>query len=68
MANSEKPSYMDENLTEKDKESGQTRLPQPEQEGNRQEKRAEKPYPGDEHRDDKDFERPDEFGDGDRRS
>ena len=67
MADNERPSYLDENLTEKDKESDQTRLPQPEQEGG-EGKRAEKPYPGDEHRNDKDFERPDEFGDGDRRS
>lgn len=68
MDDSEKPSYLDENLTEMDKKSGQTRLPQPEPEGNDQGKLAEKPYPGDEHRDDKNFERPDEFGDGDRRS
>jgi len=70
MTNDEKPSYLDENLTEMDKQSGQTRLPQPEQEGNDQGKQTEKPYPGgsEEDRSDRNFERPDEFGDGDRRS
>jgi hypothetical protein len=62
----EQPSYMDENLTEQDKKSGQTRLPQPNEESALE--RPEDPYPGREHRDDKNFERPDEFGDGDRRS
>jgi len=54
----EKPSYLDENLTEEEKESGRTRLPMPKEE----------PYPGEENRADRNFERPDEFGDGDRRS
>jgi len=52
-------SYLDENLTDEEKESG--RLRQPNQ-------TEEKPYPGEENRADKTFERPDEFGDGDRRS
>ena len=51
-------SYLDENVTEEEKEGGKTRLPQPEEEG----------YPGKENRADKNYERPDEFGDGDRRS
>lgn len=53
-----KPSYLDENLTEEEKERGRTRLPTPKEE----------PYPGEENRADRNFERPDEFGDGDRRS
>ena len=52
-------SYEDENLTDEEKGSG--RLRQPNQ-------AEEQPYPGKENRADKDFERPDEFGDGDRRS
>jgi hypothetical protein len=64
----EKPSYLDENLSDAEKHGGQTRLPQPEQEGEGHGKSAEQPYPGDEKRDKSDFERPDEFGDGDRRS
>jgi hypothetical protein len=63
----QKPSYLDENLTEQDKKSGQTRLPQPNEEGQAPQ-RHEDPYPGKEDRSDSDFERPDEFGDGDRRS
>lgn len=63
----EKPSYLDENLTEQDKKSGQTRLPQPNEAGEVTEK-GKDPYPGQEDRSDKSFERPDEFGDGDRRS
>lgn len=64
----EKPSYLDENLSEQEKKRGQTRVPSPEQEGNGQGKSAEQPYPGPEERNGRDFERPDEFGDGDRRS
>ena len=64
----EKPSYLDENLSEQEQQSGQTRVPSPEQEGNGQGKSAEQPYPGREGRNESDFERPDEFGDGDRRS
>lgn len=55
---SEKPSYLDENLSEKEKE-GQTRIPAPEQEGSGSGKGREKTMNPD---------RPDEFGDGDRRS
>jgi hypothetical protein len=62
----EKPSYLDENLDDADKRSGQTRLPQPNEESKITER--EEPYPGKENRADEDFERPDEFGDGDRRS
>ena len=57
-------SYLDENLTDEEKRSGKTRLPQPNEEG----ELREEPYPGKEDRSDKNFERPDEFGDGDRRS
>lgn len=64
----EKPSYLDENLSEREKQSGQTRIPTPEREGNGEGKTTEQPYPGEEQRNDRDFERPDEFGDGDRRS
>jgi hypothetical protein len=64
----DKGRYLDENLSEQEKESGRTRLPMPEQEGDGAGKEAEKAYPGDEHRNEKNFERPDEFGDGDRRS
>lgn len=63
-----KKSYLDENLSEREKDSGRTRLPLPEQEGDGQGKQAEQPYPGREDRSSSDFERPDEFGDGDRRS
>ena len=61
MADETKPSFGDENLTDREKESG--RLRQTNQ-------AEEKPYPGgrEENRADKNFERPDEFGDGDRRS
>lgn len=52
-------SYLDENLTDEEKESGRTRLPQPEEKGRGEGKRAERPM---------NPERPDEFGDGDRRS
>lgn len=58
------PGYLDENRSEQDRQRGGTRLPQPNEEGNLREE----PYPGREGRDDKNFERPDEFGDGDRRS
>ena len=54
----EKPSYLDENLNDEEKQ-GQTRVPAPEQEGNGDGKAGEKPMSPD---------RPDEFGDGDRRS
>ncbi len=54
----EKPSYLDENLNDEEKH-GQTRVPAPEQEGNGQGKSREKTMNPD---------RPDEFGDGDRRS
>ena len=63
----EKPSYLDENLTDAEKEAGRTRLPAPNEEG-KDIGGNEEPYPGKENRADKDFERPDEFGDGDRRS
>jgi hypothetical protein len=62
----EKPSYLDENVSEAEKRIGQTRLPQPNEESTITER--ERPYPGPENRADEDFERPDEFGDGDRRS
>ena len=52
------PSYLDENLSESEKQ-GQTRVPAPEQEGNGEGKSAEKTM---------NPQRPDEFGDGDRRS
>ena len=54
----DKPSYLDENLSESEKQ-GQTRVPAPEQEGNGEGKEKERPMNPD---------RPDEFGDGDRRS
>ena len=63
----EKPSYLDENLSDEEKR-GHTRLPMPEEEGDGHGKSAEQPYPGQEQRNDRDYERPDEFGDGDRRS
>ncbi|HYC49794.1 MAG TPA: hypothetical protein VEB19_01670 [Gemmatimonadaceae bacterium] len=63
-----KDGYLDENLSEHEKESGRTRLPMPEEEGRGEGKRAEQPYPGREDRSSSDYERPDEFGDGDRRS
>ena len=56
-----KVSYLDENLSEKERESGRTRLPLPETEGSgsgKQGKERETTNP----------DRPDEFGDGDRRS
>ena len=59
MSEQEKPSYEDENLDDSEKEGGRLRQPN---------ERPEQPYPGDENRADKNFERPDEFGDGDRRS
>jgi hypothetical protein len=69
MADQEKKSgYLDENLSDAEKASGRTRLPMPEQEGDGEGKNAEQPYPGEEQRNDRSFERPDEFGDGDRRS
>lgn len=55
----EKEGYLDENLTDEEKESGRTRQPASSEE---------QPYPGEENRADKNFQRPDEFGDGDRRS
>ena len=54
----EKPSYLDENLSESEKQ-GQTRVPAPNEEGNSAGKKTEKTMNPD---------RPDEFGDGDRRS
>ena len=61
MADEKHPSYLDENLSEREKESGHLRQPN---------QADEKPYPGtrEENRADRNFERPDEFGDGDRRS
>lgn len=64
----EKPSYLDENLSDEEKQSGHTRLPSPEQEGEGSGKSVEQPYPGEDKRNESDFQRPDEFGDGDRRS
>ena len=61
MAQENERSYEDENLSEQEKESGRLRQPN-------QEEKLEQPYPGNENRADKNFERPDEFGDGDRRS
>lgn len=55
----EKPSYLDENLSDEEKKSGHTRLPMPEEEGRSEGKEAQQPMNPD---------RPDEFGDGDRRS
>jgi hypothetical protein len=52
-------SYDDENLSEEEKKDGWLRQPN---------QAEEQPYPGKENRADKSFERPDEFGDGDRRS
>jgi hypothetical protein len=63
-----KEGYLDENLSTHEKDSGRTRLPMPEEEGRGEGKQAERPYPGPEDRSSPDFERPDEFGDGDRRS
>lgn len=62
MANerNEKPSYLDENLTESEKQDGRTRVPSPEQEGEGKGK-----TPGEKVMNPQ---RPDEFGDGDRRS
>jgi len=54
----EKPSYLDENLSETEKQ-GQTRVPAPEQEGSGQGKSREKTM---------NPQRADETGDGDRRS
>lgn len=64
------PGYPNERPSEHEKESERTRLPMPEEEGRGDGKSAEAPYPGDrnEDRSDRSFERPDEFGDGDRRS
>lgn len=59
MADRKVPGNLDETLRDHEKESG--RLPRPNQVD-------EKPYPGEENRADRNFERPDEFGDGDRRS
>jgi len=52
-------SYLDENLSEREKKSGRTRLPGPETEGEGRGKETQRPM---------NPERPDEFGDGDRRS
>lgn len=52
-------SYLDENLSEREKESGRTRLPMPETEGQGD---------GKSRRETLNPDRPDEFGDGDRRS
>lgn len=59
--------YLDKNATQQEKKSGRTRLPMP-NEGGEVTKKPEDPYPGKEDRSDSSFERPDEFGDGDRRS
>lgn len=64
---SEKPSYLDENLEESEKMDGRTRQT-PGADSSGEAKRPEGGYPGDENRADRNFERPDEFGDGDRRS
>ena len=61
-------SYLDENLREREKTSGRTRLPASEEEGGMQGQSAEQPYPGPEGRNERDFARPDDAGDGDRRS
>jgi hypothetical protein len=53
--------YLDENLTDKEKESGRTRLPMPEEEGTGSGKKAKEPATTNP-------DRSDEFGDGDRRS
>jgi hypothetical protein len=52
--------YDDENLTDEEKESGRTRVPEPNEEGKGAGKDA-KPHTTNP-------DRPDEFGDGDRRS
>jgi hypothetical protein len=55
-----KPGYLDDNLGREEKESRRTRIPSPEQEGSGEGKDGERaPMNPD---------RPDEFGDGDRRS
>jgi hypothetical protein len=59
MTDEKNPSYLDENLSEREKNSGRTRFPTPEEEGNGDGKKTgETMNP----------KRPDEFGDGDRRS
>jgi hypothetical protein len=61
MAEEKRERYLDENLSDEEKESGRTRLPMPETEGTgsgKQGKTRETTNP----------DRPDEFGDGDRRS
>ena len=58
----ERPSYEDENLTESEKEAGHTRLPMPEQEGDGTGGKQGDPMSPIKP------DRPDEFGDGDRRS
>ena len=62
MADEQKPSYLDENLSEREKQSGQTRLPMPEEEGSGDGKERTEPPKT------LNPDRPDEFGDGDRRS
>lgn len=53
--------YLDENLTERERESGRTRIPAPEEEGEGRGKAANPRHTTNP-------DRPDEFGDGDRRS
>ena len=65
--NDKKPSYGDANLSLPVKKVGEKRLLMPNKEG-APTQRPEDPYPGRENRAHGDFERPDEFGDGDRRS
>jgi hypothetical protein len=60
MAEEKKERYLDENLTDEEKESGRTRLPTPNEEAKGAGKDA-KPHT-------MNPDRPDEFGDGDRRS
>jgi hypothetical protein len=64
MADEQKPSYEDENLSSDEKESGRTRLPLPNEEGNAIGREGKAPTP----REILNPDRPDEFGDGDRRS
>lgn len=61
-------SYMDENLSEQEKDSGRTRLPAPETEGNGGEKSAAPVPTEDKESETLNPQRDDEFGDGDRRS
>jgi hypothetical protein len=64
MAGEKDLEYGDENLTERERQSGHTSLPQPEEEGRGEGKSEKDPMSPDRLNPD----RPDEFGDGDRRS